>query len=63
MKIVPAAAHAGWHVPLKIFKNSIHPSHCCVLKHAFLRRAITASIAVISAGRLRPQLPGGCHSS
>jgi ferredoxin len=49
MKIVPAAAHADWHVPLKISKKSIHPNHCCVLKHAFLRRAITASTSVTSA--------------
>jgi hypothetical protein len=49
MKIVPAAAHVGWHVPLKISKKSIHPYHCCALKHAFLRRAITASTSVTSA--------------
>jgi hypothetical protein len=49
MKIVPAVTPAGWHVPLKISKKSIHPDHYCVLKHAFLLRAITVSTSVISA--------------
>jgi hypothetical protein len=49
MKIVPAAAHAGWHVPFEISKKSIHPNHCCVLKGAFLLRAITVYTSATSA--------------
>jgi hypothetical protein len=49
MKIVPAATHAGWHVPLKISKKSIQPDHCCVLRAVFPLRAITGSIYVTNA--------------
>jgi hypothetical protein len=49
MKIVPAAAPADWHAPFEATKKSIHPNHCYVLKHDFLRRAITAYTSATSA--------------